>query len=415
MKKQLLLSLSLIISAGSLFAQIEIEENHKHDRQRTDNYTPNNNSKAGGGWFNYGREIQELSSDATGYYGAMHTDSTMITGYIDDATGDTTYYNVYQHSRGQILDPTSFNFIGLGMAENFFAGEGFILDSIDFPYEYIRPQTTNPDKLIVQVYTTATNGGIVQSSLVGGASFYHAEYDYLTSKGKNAVQTIEYDLTDNDATLADSTGYKSFALSPPVEMPNGGLVAVTYTFIPGNTFNEGDTLADHYMPWVVNPRNSFYAYYVRDSEPLLDPGYENYNLAITSDIQYNVSTTGWNGSYIPGNAWSTDNGPIINHQNIWCHLTPMVTPPINTTNMSTGNIKLFPNPARDKVNIVFNNSKDVTNIKITDLTGRTVYTETIANNTNAIEVNTSHYTPGIYFCEINGTKTIETIKFTKIK
>jgi len=231
----------------------------------------------------------------------------------------------------------------------------------------------------------------------------------------NAVQTIEYDLTANDATLPDSTGYQSFALNPPIEMPNGGLVAATYTFIPGNTFNEGDTLADSDLPWVVNPRNSFFAYYVRDSEPLQDPGYENYNLAITSDIQYNVSTNGWNGSYIPGNAWTVQGSPIINHQNIWFHLTPMVTQPTNTSNISGTNIKLYPNPANNKINIVFDNSNDINSIRITDITGRTVYTEIIANNTNAITVNTSHYTPGIYFCEINGVTTVETIKFTKIK
>ena len=37
MKKQLLLSLSLIISAGSLFAQISINENQKYDRKATEN------------------------------------------------------------------------------------------------------------------------------------------------------------------------------------------------------------------------------------------------------------------------------------------------------------------------------------------------------------------------------------------
>jgi hypothetical protein len=93
----------------------------------------------------------------------------------------------------------------------------------------------------------------------------------------------------------------------------------------------------------------------------------------------------------------------------------MVTQPTNTSNISGTNIKLYPNPANNKINIVFDNSNDINSIRITDITGRTVYTEIIANNINAITVNTSHYTPGIYFCEINGVTTVETIKFTKIK
>tara|TARA_X000000368_G_C23011744_1_gene703806 strand:- start:232 stop:1491 length:1260 start_codon:yes stop_codon:yes gene_type:complete len=419
MKKQLLLSLLAIVATSSSFAQITMEEKQNYDRKSKEALATTNNSKGNGGWFNYAREIEDISFDATGYIGILHTDSSMVDGYVD-SNGDTISYTVYQHSRGQLLDPTSFNFIGIdGPVENFSAGEGFILDSIRFPYQYIRPQTTNPDKLIVQIYTNDGNGGIVQSSLVGGASFYHAEYDYLTNKGKNAVWTMEYDLTDADTTLSDGTGfYQSFYINPPIQMTTGGLVAATYTFIPGNTFNPGDTLASNDSPWnVSNPRNCFIGYYVSDAEATADPGYENYNLAITPDIQYNASATGWNGSYIPGNAWSNDNGPIINHQDIAFHLTPSTTnpPPANTINISSANIKLYPNPAKDKINIVFNNSSNIKNISITDITGRTVYTENIANNTSSIEVNTIKYNPGIYFCEINGIATVETIKFTKIK
>ena len=416
MKKQLLLSLLVIISSSVLFSQNLIENNQIHDQKTSENYTPiNNNSKDGGGWFNYGREIENQSTDFNLYHFVQHVDSTMISGYIDGATGDTTYYNVWHHSEGQILDPTSFNFSSTGEAEFFFAGEGFMLDTIKFPYYYFRPQTGLPDKLIVQFYTNAPSGGITEATPTWGP-YQRVEYDHTTYRGLNAVQTIEYELTDNDVTPDTSAYYQIFVVDPPIEMPTGGIVAATYTFIPMNTYNLGDTVYTPDLTWIQNPRNCFRGLYFKDAMPVVDnPGYHNYNLMIKSEVQYDASSNGWNGKYIPGIAWSNSNGEIDYHQHISFHLTPIVTQPTNTSNISTGNTKLFPNPANNKVNIVFDNSNDINSIKITDLTGRTVYTEIIANNTNAITVNTRRYNPGIYFCEINGVTTVETIKFTKIK
>lgn len=406
MKKQILLSLLVIVFTSNSFAQNLIEANQQHDRKVIENYTPNNNSKAGGGWFNYAREMQDGgSNDATGYIGILHTDSSMVDGYID-SNGDTNYYDVYQHSRGQILAPTSFNFINTGEADFFNIGEGFILDTIQFPYQYIRTQDQNPDKLIVQIYST--DSGIKQGSFVGGTTFYHTEYDYLNNKGLNAYQTIEYDLTVNDSTGPGNTKYQSFVVDPPLAMPNGGLVAATYTFVPGNTFNPGDTLATHDLTWVANPRNSFIGYFVSDDAAVQDPGHENYALHISSKTQYNVAGNSWNGYYIPGMAYTA-----TQHQNIWFHLTSTGTIN-NTNNISSDNIKLYPNPANNNVNIEFIHT-DVQEITITDVTGRIVYTEKIASNTNAITVNTSNYPSGIYFCEIKGATTVETIKFTKAK
>ncbi|MDG1348503.1 MAG: hypothetical protein P8P67_02205, partial [Flavobacteriales bacterium] len=313
MKKQLLLSLLVIVFTSSSFAQNIIETNQQHDRKVIENYNPNNNnSKAGGGWFNYASEIQAGASlDATGYIGILHTDSSMVDGYID-SNGDTIHYDVYQHSRGQILAPTSFNFINTGEADFFNTGEGFILDTIQFPYQYIRTQDQNPDKLIVQIYSS--NSGIKQGSFVGGTNFFHTEYDYMNNKGLNAYQTIEYDLTVSDSTGPGNTKYQTFTINPPLAMPNGGLVAATYTFVPGNTFNPGDTLASHEATWVANPRNSFIGYYVSDAAATQDPDHSNYALHVSSETQYNVTGNSWNGSYIPGMAYTA-----TQHQNIWFH------------------------------------------------------------------------------------------------
>jgi hypothetical protein len=420
MKKTLLLSLLIIISSNSSFGQIAAQEHQNNDQKVTENYYPKNNIKSDGGWFNYGKEVETLSSDYSSYGSVIHVDSAMIDAYIDDATGDTTYYNISRHSRGQIVDPTSLNFFNTGDAEFFESGDGFTLDTIQFPYQYLRPQTQNPDKLIVQVYSTPS--GITSGSFTGGGTFYNLEYDYLNNKGKNAFKTIEYDLTDADETHPDSVRYQQFVIDPPLNLPNGGLVSATYTFVPGNTYNSGDTLATAELSNVVNPRNSFVVLYSTDKDPstMADPApnggnYENYNMTVTSDIQYNNSSLGWNGQYYPGMAWTSGGADIMIHDNIWFHLTPIAPPPSNTINISSSKATLYPNPAKDKINIVFKNSNDIKRIRIMDVAGRVIENQKITNSTTSIEINTNGYKPGIYFCEINGTTNIETVKFTKIK
>ena len=159
-------------------------------------------------------------------------------------------------------------------------------------------------------------------------------------------------------------------------------------------------------------KNSFLISYFRDAEPVSDPGYENYNLSIPSDVQYDSNANGWNGSYIPGNAWTSNGSPIDKHQNIWFHLTPY-TAPNSITDISSANIKLYPNPAKDIINIVLSDPENVRNIKITDIAGRIV-DKRIIKKSDSLEINTSNYTPGIYFFEINGITTTEILKFTKI-
>tara|TARA_B100000902_G_C27283093_1_gene902927 strand:- start:472 stop:1716 length:1245 start_codon:yes stop_codon:yes gene_type:complete len=413
MKKQLLLSLLVIISTSSLFAQIKMEAKKMHEKAITKNVANNKSSaSSAGGWFNFADEIEagELSNDANFYTSTMHVDSTVVACYIDD-NGDTIYYNVSNFSVGQLLDPTSTAFENTGYCEPFQAQEGFILDSIMFGYSYARPIDAN-DKVIIQVYSTG-NAGISSGSLVSGGTFYNIEYDQPNKKGKNAVWEQEWNLTDADTVEDGYVKFKAFAIDPPITMLTGGLLAATYTFHPEDgSWNAelGDTVYRANQPWIQNSINRFSGRVMQDLGPFND-GTTNYNLEVGPEIQYNVSSSGWDGQYYPGNSYTVNNSPIMQHQDISFHLNPI--PPTSTNNINSTNIKLYPNPANNKISIAFDNLTDATNIRITDVTGRTVYTETITNNT--IAVNTSHYTPGIYFCEIKGTKTNETIKFTKIK
>ncbi|UOX32771.1 T9SS type A sorting domain-containing protein [Flavobacterium sediminilitoris] len=63
-------------------------------------------------------------------------------------------------------------------------------------------------------------------------------------------------------------------------------------------------------------------------------------------------------------------------------------------------ITLFPNPATNKVNLKWNENENVT-IKIYDASGKLVYYTKDKNLINTFEVNTSSFTSGLYFVNIN--------------
>ncbi|MCF6280383.1 MAG: T9SS type A sorting domain-containing protein [Flavobacteriaceae bacterium] len=69
-------------------------------------------------------------------------------------------------------------------------------------------------------------------------------------------------------------------------------------------------------------------------------------------------------------------------------------------------ISIYPNPSSDFINI--SNIKEVTKIRITNITGQTVMSDLIDQNNNQIDI--KGLSKGFYFVEIEGKKTIKLIK-----
>lgn len=85
---------------------------------------------------------------------------------------------------------------------------------------------------------------------------------------------------------------------------------------------------------------------------------------------------------------------------------------VNEMKISNDNISVYPNPASDKVNIVFRDRiADATNVEIFDTFGRIVLLENIANNVNNIDV--SNLTKGMYLIKIKNNNSEVVTKFMK--
>jgi hypothetical protein len=64
-------------------------------------------------------------------------------------------------------------------------------------------------------------------------------------------------------------------------------------------------------------------------------------------------------------------------------------------------LKVFPNPTKEYLTIVFPGSRQEINVNITDLTGKVVYSKTNINSGEGISM--IHLSPSIYFLELSGT------------
>lgn len=75
-------------------------------------------------------------------------------------------------------------------------------------------------------------------------------------------------------------------------------------------------------------------------------------------------------------------------------------PTLGVTNISntTNNLKLYPNPASGMLTVSLQNNSGNTQVHITDLVGREIYSAVL--NTNELSVNVSDWSNGMYFCTV---------------
>ncbi len=79
-------------------------------------------------------------------------------------------------------------------------------------------------------------------------------------------------------------------------------------------------------------------------------------------------------------------------------------------NSFASSINLFPNPTDNHFSIDLGSSNKKTEVTISDITGKIIYTTT-ANETSKIDVNTGEFAEGIYIVQIQAEESIATKKF----
>ncbi|NQW42143.1 MAG: T9SS type A sorting domain-containing protein [Bacteroidetes bacterium] len=94
----------------------------------------------------------------------------------------------------------------------------------------------------------------------------------------------------------------------------------------------------------------------------------------------------------------------------------LTTLSIQETNAAVLDVKVFPNPTSDLLNIRINHSTiEQVMVSITDLQGKEVYNGLYAGISNTIGINTTAYAPGTYFLSLknNTSQVLGTYKIIK--
>ncbi len=98
------------------------------------------------------------------------------------------------------------------------------------------------------------------------------------------------------------------------------------------------------------------------------------------------------------------NPPIITNT-----VTTTIVEPLNVEEFNSESVNLFPNPAKDKLEITSN--QIITNLILIDINGRVLKSIAISNNDYSLDI--SSLSKGVYFLEVESGASKSTKKFIK--
>lgn len=357
-------------------------------------------------------EALYLYPDAIGapsvFRSSLFPDSTVKAVYGDGQGGIVLEY-IGTHQVGAVFDPTS-GFYSPALTDEW----EYTVDSVFIPYLYTRwnPDPTIVDTLLVQIYA---DDDIVRTSFTGsGTITAFPEYSTALDLGL-ADRTIAVPLTTSDTSMAR---WDALGVEVGMQVPEGGIVAVTYKFVPGYEYSLGDTLdAGTDGINVTNRLNQFeYQVWVDDFSTVQD-SYNN-GLFLISGIKYeDPDLSGWHDVFLPGNAYTIPRYPAV-------YFDITANEPVDTNNTAIGetqsliNGMLYPNPAStmSDVNIDFSvaQTADV-KIDLYNMIGQRVKSVTndrFTAGTHKVNFSVSDLKPGVYFYTMQAGNYSKTYKFT---
>lgn len=376
------------------------------------------------GWFNYGTAIEGLlglTSELNSNY--LFPDSM---GYGEFGAGN--FAPCWIHHMAELVDFRSVAF-SADASTNWVAAAptaSYKIDSMSIMYAYTRnhPNPNIVDTLVVTVYNNNTASNLATSYFIGAtAASYNT--DTLTFKVEKYSQpanvvnasgkyVFKVPLTIDD-TAAVEYREKVFKLPTPFTNPGGKLVVGSVMFKPGYTY----TLTQQ----IDATANTFFFTSLEEQGAGTFPNYFdcNFNSAacdysssalITQDVRYNMSTTGWNGYFIPSYAYTAPFA--FEHHLISFHLTDDMTTGINATvaQNTFGLTQNFPNPYTKESIVKYNLASDANSalFTVTDVMGRIVSSEKVGTTTGTHSVKLGAYAAGVYYYSLNVDGNVTTKK-----
>lgn len=335
------------------------------------------------GWFNYVDAAREYGVNWVRINNAtLFPDTLVYQRYVNQLGRTGT------HSVGQVLDPQDpiFSFTQTTLDQH----DSYTIDSVEFRFRYSHNIPGSKDTLRFQIF----NEDAVDEYTLSGSQRPTATVDYFPAKnqGVGAEMTFDFILDESDTTdfqnTADYNGYR-VALPQSLEVPAGGLMAMTMIYIPGYSYSNGDTIQQDWdNPPVVKKLNHLIAPQWRDRDKSVGFGL-NTGLRATTASRY--TTEVWEGRYIPGHAWNSYTEHLYFGFKLTSELSVDELEKVNA---------LYPNPVNRGQELIIQSDYRHSQIRIYDMHGRNVLVRT----------NASQFTPdlpvGLYTVEFHTGTTV---------
>lgn len=406
------------LQAQSINPDHQINEKHKVNAKQIEEKS---SSKAMG-WFEPTSNLLDGFYDGA-YDGAVNPYANIL--WPDSAvkylsSGETW---AWMHSMGFTIDPYA-DWYSDAANINPIPDDGSVtnisLDSLYFIGWYRNTNGTFEDTLVIEIVvdTAATTPAFSNIFYTDSSAFFSAPkmQGNSTLKGYEAKltdpnkYTIKHVLTPQDSTMGNGK-VMTFAmddyLSGPINIPPGQSVGINVTYVPGYSYNYGDTIFsyDASNPTPINNNNTFQlSFYGTDDaqanpDLFLDPfnsgNPRRYNgtSIISADGRYQRYDQGHplNECMLPQTDWGLNFGAFFN----WT-----VDVEENQNNME---MSIHPNPVSDQINISVEDYKNAS-LEVYNLLGEVVKSENI--NSQNTQVNVSGLNNGTYIVRVlNGDKT----------
>lgn len=336
------------------------------------------------GWYNFGKYITDNIGNTNMYGGPIFHSPSVV-----NESGGT----IWRNALGQTFDPTdpTWDIVGnYAISEN----DDYLVDSISIVYKYFRPQNTNPDTLLVQVYIE--DSMVVTNDEFGiGRSQAVPSYDNVNRKGTRAIQEFTVLLNEQDTQYV-APGRLNLEINQLV--PAGQAIAVSYVYFPGNEINPGDTITNQLNNQPVNQRNTFITQTYMDNNNSSNYTYYNHSIFVDGG---NV----WPGYQNKFRAGIVGWEPALEYANMYFHIANSV----GVNKLNTVNISVSPNPVAD--NFTIQGIDGNVQFEIYTLQG----TKMLEGSTNGNDqINVSQLPAGTYLITVKNDKVSSNARILKM-
>lgn len=406
--KRILISAILLIAFVGVQAQTinspQINEKHKEDAKQIEKKA---DSKAGS-WF---EPTLNLLND---FYGGSYDNAVTLYSNILWPDSAAQYLSngpthAWLNSMGFVVDPYA-DWYSQAIDIDNQNVTNISLDSLYIVGWYENVNGVFEDTLVFEIVvdTATTEPAFSNIFYTDSSAFFSAPkmQGNSTLKGFEARLTdpnkyvIKHVLTDQDSTMGGGK-IMNFAIddyiSSGIDINPEEVVGISATFVPGYSYNFGDTIFDYDASTPHALKNAmrigFYATDDPDANPnlFLDPyndaGHYNGTYSIRTDGRYSLydSSSPLNECMLPQTSWGMYIGTYFDY-------TVGVEENKNTMEMS-----IHPNPVTDQINISVEDYNNAS-LEVYNLLGEVVKSETINSpNTN---VNVSGLNNGTYIVRV---------------